>query len=89
MSLESIFAEIDSEIGRLQQVKLLLTDAVVKKGPGRPRRDATTKAAPVKPKRRKMSVAARAKIAAAQKARWARAKKRVGKAATAKVESAT
>ena len=82
MSVESIIAEINSEIGRLQQAKLLLSgDIVVKKGPGRPRTSAASPK-PTEKSRRTLSAAARAKIAAAQKARWAKTKKAAGKTAT-------
>ncbi|MGA1984560.1 MAG: hypothetical protein ABSG84_19110 [Acidobacteriaceae bacterium] len=75
MSIEKIVAEIDAEITRLEQAKQLLSDVSDdKRRPGRPRKGAAASAAPVK-KRRKMSAAARAKIAAAQKARWAKTKK--------------
>jgi len=75
LSVENIVAEIDSEIAHLEQAKALLSDKpATKKRPGRPRLNAVMAFAPVKLKRRKMSAAARAKIAAAQKALWARAK---------------
>jgi hypothetical protein len=78
MSTAHIIFQIDQEIALLTKAKELLQGTAVKKGPGRPRADATT--APIAKKksaRRKMSAEARARIAAAQKARWAkvRAKK--------------
>ncbi|MDP9049505.1 MAG: hypothetical protein M3O31_02115 [Acidobacteriota bacterium] len=72
MSVESIIVEIDLEIGRLQQAKQLLGGTVDRKGPRRPR-GTTVRSAPKA--KRTMSRAARAKIAAAQKARWAKARK--------------
>jgi len=79
MSLEGILNEIDAEIDRLQQAKRLLSGtAILKRGPGRPR------GASPKPKRRVLSAAARAKIAAAQKARWAKARKATAKADSGK-----
>ena len=80
MSLESILAEIDSEIARLEQAKGLLTGISTKRGPGRPR-SVMTEAAPKKRKRSRMSAEGRAKIAAAQKARWAKARKAAAKSA--------
>lgn len=80
MSLESILAEIDTEIARLEQAKGLLTGTANKRGPGRPRSIAS-EAAPKKRKRSRMSAEGRAKIAAAQKARWAKARKVASKAA--------
>jgi hypothetical protein len=72
MSILDVVAEIDREISRLQQAKELLTGTVVKRGPGRPGRPAgSTNSKP----RRVLSAAARAKIAAAQRARWAKQKK--------------
>ncbi len=90
MNLDRILSEIDLEISRLQQAKQLLSEnssvaSVVKRGPGRP--PAAAKAAsklptssPFEPRRRTMSAAGRARIAAAQKARWAKAKRAAKKA---------
>ncbi|MDR3734620.1 MAG: hypothetical protein P4L10_03685 [Acidobacteriaceae bacterium] len=83
MSFENLIAEIDSEISRLTQARQLLTGGAVataKRGPGRP--PAAVVAAKPK-KKRKMSVAGKARIAAAQKARWAK----VAAAKTAKPEA--
>jgi hypothetical protein len=72
METSTILAAIDAEIQRLQHARTLLSgDTVVKRGPGRPKGSS-----PV-PKRRPLSPEARAKIAAAQRARWAKAKKAV------------
>ncbi len=85
MNIEDILSEIDAEIARLQQAKVLLgsstpgTAVSVKRKPGRP--PAAAKAFLALPvakkssKRRTMSPEGRAKIAAAQKARWAKSKK--------------
>jgi len=84
MNLESIIAEIDAEIARLQQVKQLLGGEVaLKRKPGRPPASAAVAKTPPKPKRT-LSAAARAKIAAAQKKRWAAIKKTKAQSATAK-----
>lgn len=70
MGTSAILAAIDSEIQRLQHARSLLSgDTVARRGPGRP------KGAYTFPKRRQLSPEARAKIAAAQRARWAKAKK--------------
>jgi hypothetical protein len=77
MHTTDIIAELDAEIARLQQVKALLNGTTTKRGPGRPAASATA-AAPATtfaPKKRILSAEARAKIAAAQKARWAKARK--------------
>jgi len=75
---ESILAEIDAEIARLQSAKALLssgtTPAIRKRG-----RPAKVKAEPMAPKRsakrRTMSAAARDRIRQAQIKRWAAVKK--------------
>jgi hypothetical protein len=71
MHISEIIVEIDAEIARLQQVKTLLNGTTVKPGPGRPAgtsKDST-------PKKSTHSPEGLAKIAAAQRARWANAKK--------------
>ena len=65
MTTEKIIAEIDAEIGRLKQVRALLSSDGVKAE--------TVTLAPI-PKRRKMSAAARKRIGDAQRKRWARQK---------------
>jgi hypothetical protein len=70
MKTSEILAAIDAEIQRLQHARNLLSgDGVIKRGPRGPK--VSSKA----PKRRQLSPEARAKIAAAQRARWAKAKK--------------
>lgn len=70
METSAILAAIDAEIQRLQYVRSLLSgDTVARRGPGRPKGSSTP------PKRHQLSPEARAKIAAAQRARWAKAKK--------------
>jgi hypothetical protein len=81
LSLVDIISEIDAEIARLEQAKQLLSGTTPKRGPGRPPLKSGIKAAPKK-KRFRMSPEARARIAAAQRARWAKAKKATGKTAT-------
>jgi hypothetical protein len=75
MDTIKILAEIDAEIQRLQHARSVLNGGtVVKRGPGRPKRSVSGVSSAA-PKRRRLSAEARAKIAAAQKARWAKAKK--------------
>jgi hypothetical protein len=74
MDTAEILAEIDIEIQRLQHARTALNGTVVKRGPGRPKGSANG-ASSTAPKRRVMSAAGRARIAAAQKTRWAKAKK--------------
>jgi hypothetical protein len=64
MDTNSIIAEIDAEIERLQKARVILSSI-------------DTAAAPVKkgPKRRKLNAKARKKIAAAQRKRWAAVRK--------------
>ncbi len=70
MNLNSVVAEIDAEISKLQQARRLLagltTAGTTSSG--------TTDAALKGRKRTKMSAVARAKISAAQKKRWAKTK---------------
>jgi hypothetical protein len=65
LSIETIRQEIKAEIGRLQQVLTLLGAETGH------RTTAKVRTADVK-QRRKISVAGRKKIAAAQRARWAK-----------------
>jgi len=74
MDISALLTQIDSEINRLQQARaaLLAIDGTpVKRGPGPPKGTAAKTAA----KKRTLSPEARARIAAAQKKRWAEAKK--------------
>jgi hypothetical protein len=68
MDTSKLVADIDAEIERLQQARALLNGAEAKRKPGRSAKKTT-------PKKRTMSAEGRARIAAAQKARWAKAKK--------------
>ena len=70
MDTAQIVQAIDAEIDRLSKARALLTGHT---GPLK-RGFALSGDAPV-PKRRKLSAEGRARIAAAQKARWAKAKK--------------
>ena len=74
MELHSILAELDAEIARLQQAKALLAGETVKRGPGRPK--VASASVPTQKKKRNLTPEGRARIAAAVKARWAKAKKK-------------
>ncbi len=76
MNTNDILFAIDAEISKLQRARAILSSysdpAIVKRGPGRPKKVAS----PVKTAaKRTMSVEGKARIAAAQKKRWAAAKK--------------
>ena len=86
MNTQAIITELDREIARLQQARALLTSAAnvkgmasIKRSPGRPKTVTTVSA----PKARVLSSEAKGKIAAAQKSRWAKARKAAKKAAEA------
>jgi hypothetical protein len=64
MDLDAIVQTIDEEIDRLQRLRALLTDHTAPLKRGMPTR-----------KRGTMSAEGRARIAAAQKKRWAKAKR--------------
>ena len=83
MALTDVIAQIDAEIAKLQQTKVLLSGAEApKSGRGRPKgsKNATTTvapaAAPVAAKsKRKLSPEGRKAIAEAMKRRWAERRK--------------
>jgi hypothetical protein len=105
MNTTDIIVEIDAMISRLREAKALLagTEITIKRKPWRPSRvnlsGKATNSIPAKSAakpaaRRTLSTEARAKIAAAQKARWAKTKKAAKKdaravAAAPAVKSAT
>jgi hypothetical protein len=83
MAIDSILAQIDAEIARLNQVRALLSGA----GKAAPSTAATkTVSAPKRQgrKRRVLSAEARKRIAEAQRKRWAAQRAKAGKAAKAK-----
>jgi len=87
LSIERIVSEIDAEIGRLEEATRLLSGGeAARRGPGRPPKDLTATVAPKK--RRAFSAAARAKMAAAQKARWAKVRKSAKSPAVTKSDAA-
>jgi hypothetical protein len=78
MDTQAIIAALDNEIARLHEVRALLGSAAkvkgaasITRGPGRPKKLDTVKTTG----KRILSPEAKEKIAAAQKARWAKAKK--------------
>ena len=73
MDLSNILSEIDKQIAQLQQARALLSDSRAPKKVGRPPNIgiATVVASDRKP----FSADAKAKISAAQKKRWAKAKR--------------
>ena len=78
MEVSRIIAEIDAQIDKLQQARVLLADASVPRpGPGRPRKTAApvTKSATPGRAKRNLSPDARKRIAEAQKRRWAERRK--------------
>jgi len=78
MQINKILAELDSEIIRLQEAKSILTGTAYKhqaSGSKTPPEVKTLRTAAPAMKKRKISPEGRARIAAAQKKRWAKAKK--------------
>jgi hypothetical protein len=82
MNMTEILSAIDAEISKLQQARAIFSDytdpiapTVVKRGPGRPKKTPEAAKPAKKAAKRVMSEEARSKIAAAQKKRWAAAKK--------------
>ena len=81
MAIADVIHQIDAEIAKLQQAKVLLgsgtvSSPAVKGKRGRPKGSTKSVKVPAKKiTKRTLSPEARAKIAAAQKARWAKAKK--------------
>ena len=73
MDVSALLVEIDSELNRLQQARaaLVALGAPAKRSPGR----AKGALAKIVTKKRVMSAEAKARIGAAQKKRWAAAKK--------------
>jgi hypothetical protein len=74
MDTREIIQTIDAEIARLEQARALLNGHTAPAKRGRP--FGSKPVATSKPVRRKLSAEGRARIAAAQKARWAKTKKR-------------
>jgi hypothetical protein len=81
MSTTTIIEHLDAELLLLQQVKALLADDGVRRGPGRPKTSEVV-SIPVAPKltKRVMSSEGKKKIAFAQKDRWARIRSAAKKA---------
>jgi len=96
MNTNSIIEQIDVEISRLQQAKVLLNGATVattKRAAGRSKSVVAARirsVSPVKPVKWVMSAEGKARIAEAQKARWAAQRKqtkKVTKKATAPAQA--
>ena len=78
MHINKILAELDSEIIRLQEAKSILTGTAYKHHAGgshTPAKVKTLRSAAPAMKKHKISPEGLARIAAAQKKRWAKAKK--------------
>ena len=90
MNITKIIEQIDSQISKLQEARALLAGTVTKNGPGRPKKGASA-LVPVKAKsaKRVLSAEAKEKIAAAQKKRWAKARRASKKAAKAEATAVT
>jgi hypothetical protein len=88
VNITNIIEQIDTEISKLQTAKALLTGAVTKSGPGRPKKSAGV-SIPVKAKsgKRVLSAEAKEKMAAAQKKRWAKVRRAAKKAAKAEASA--
>jgi hypothetical protein len=80
VNIQDIVAQIDAEISRLQQVKVLLSGTSTT-GSRKSNQPVSTSRPGKARTRRTLSVEARAKISAAQKARWAKSKNAAKKAA--------
>jgi len=74
MNTNEILSQIDTEIARLQQVKSLLSGTTTTKAKRGPKK-AHIAPTPITTRKRTISAEGRLRIAAAQKARWAKAKK--------------
>jgi hypothetical protein len=81
LDTSKIIQQIDSQILKLQAAKALLTSAVTKSGPGRPKKSASVVAPEKKSAKRVPSAEAKEKMAAAQKKRWAKVRRAAKKAA--------
>jgi len=82
VEVNRIIAEIDAQIGKLQQARALLAGTSVsssRKGPGRPKGSKNTAAGTATtgttPRKRKLSPEGRKRIADAMKKRWAERRK--------------
>jgi hypothetical protein len=81
MDTTKIIEQIDLQISNLQEARDLLTGAVTKNGPGRPKKSVSVVAPKGKSTQRVLSAEAKEKIAAAQKKRWAKVRRAAKKAA--------
>jgi hypothetical protein len=85
MNTRAIIEQIDAEIYKLQQARVILNGATstpTKRAPGRPKAsDEVSKPVVSAPTKRVMSAEGKAKIAEAQKRRWAKSKRETKKVA--------
>jgi hypothetical protein len=88
MNTATIIEQIDEEISRLRQAKVLLEGTEIKRAAGRPKKNPlVSPSLSVAPVKRVVSAEAKAKMAEAQNRRWAkvrRAEKKAAKVAQAK-----
>lgn len=75
VEVREILAELDQEIVRLQQARILLAGGAVRKPRGPNKRAAVAIVASAAPKQRKLTPEGRKRIADAMKRRWAERKK--------------
>lgn len=80
MEVSRIIAEIDAQIAKLQQARVLLagTQTSTRPGPGRPKGSKNIAIATATPRKRKLSPEGRKRIADAMKKRWAERRKQAG-----------
>ncbi len=74
MNTDEILSQIETEIARLQEVKSLLSGTTTTKAKRGPKK-VQVAPTPIRAKKRTISAEGRLRIAAAQKARWAKAKR--------------
>ena len=82
MEVSGIIAQIDAQIGKLQQARALLAGSTAGSvGRGRPKgsKNAAKTAGPKKAAKRKLSPEGRKRIADAMKKRWAERRKQLAK----------
>ena len=77
MEVSRIIAEIDAQIVKLQQAKMLLSEtaAPAHRGPGRPKGSKNAASSTAAPRQRRLTPEGRKRIAEAMKRRWAERRK--------------
>ena len=76
MNIEAIISEIDAEIAKLTSIREALQGTSIEQDSGHPQSKVKVTPVAKKKAKRKMSAEGRARIAAAQKARWAKLKRK-------------